>query len=99
MKKLMTLSLLVALSACAVMPSNHGFALLGENSESVMATTSTGTKTGEACGTNYLSLFTNGDSSVEAAKKNGRITTVSSVDRRINRYMFVAETCTIVTGK
>ncbi|MBE0468657.1 MAG: TRL-like protein family [Methyloprofundus sp.] len=44
------------------------------------AVNSEGTKTGEASCVSYLSMVAKGDCSIEAAKKNGKITTVTSVD-------------------
>ncbi len=41
---------------------------------------SSSTKTGEATCISYLSMVAKGDCSIEAAKKNGGITTVTSVD-------------------
>jgi len=99
MNKLIVLSAVAMLSACAIMPSNHGTAFLGNTKESVMATNTTGSKTGKACGMNFLGIFTEGDSSIAAAKKAGRISTVSSIDREIERYLVVGKTCTVVTGQ
>ncbi len=46
----------------------------------VTSVNSAGTKTGEASCISYLSMVAKGDCSIEAAKKNGNITTVTSVD-------------------
>ncbi len=46
----------------------------------VTSVNSVGTKTGEASCISYLSMIAKGDCSIEAAKKNGNITTVTSVD-------------------
>lgn len=44
------------------------------------AVTGGGSKTGEASCVSYLSMVAKGDCSIEAAKKNGNISTVTSVD-------------------
>ncbi len=60
-------------------------------------------KTGTACVTNILFLFALGDSSVEAARKNGDITKVAFVDTSYNDfwfyYPFFQKGCTIVKGE
>lgn len=85
-------------TSCAIVPSNHGFALLGDTKEEFLATDEEGTRVGKACGKNYLGLVAVGDTSVELAKKNGGITSVATVDREIKRYIIISEYCTIVTG-
>ncbi len=64
-----------------------------------MVTGSTGTRVGRACATNVFGLLVSGDMSVEAAKKNGRITQVASIDKEIKGYAVYAEVCTVVTGR
>jgi hypothetical protein len=44
------------------------------------AVNSAGTKVGEASCVSYVGMVAKGDCSIEAAKKNGNITTVTSVD-------------------
>lgn len=100
MKKLLILSV-VALTAtsCAIAPSNHGFALIGDTVEAVNATTNTSTKkVGKSCGKNYLGLVATGDSSVSAAKRDGGISTVTSIDKEVKRYVLMSEVCTVVKG-
>ena len=57
------------------------------------------TKSGEACSKNILGIVATGDSSVEAAKKNGRISNVSYAD---TNYMSILglfqKGCTVVKG-
>ncbi len=59
----------------------------------------TGPRVGEACATSYLSLVAVGDASIEAARRNGGINQVSSVDERYQNYFIFQKTCTIVRGK
>lgn len=60
----------------------------------------TGNKKGEACNSNILGLFATGDGSIIAARQNGGITKVATVDRKILNVLFLfGQTCTIVTGE
>ncbi|MCT4552483.1 MAG: TRL-like family protein [Alphaproteobacteria bacterium] len=100
MKKILLSAVAVlGVTSCAVIPSQNGMAIVGDTKEAVIATNnSAATKTGKACAKNYLGIFASGDASIEAAKKNGRITRVSSVDREVKRMLIIAENCTIVKG-
>lgn len=58
------------------------------------------TKVGEACAQSILGWFATGDASIEAARKNGGITTVAYVDNYTNSYVGVyAKYCVRVHGK
>ncbi|MDR2934169.1 MAG: TRL-like family protein [Rickettsiales bacterium] len=62
-------------------------------------TTAVATKTGRSCATNILGWFAIGDASVESAKRDGSITTVSAVDYQTTTVLgFFASSCTIVSG-
>ena len=87
------------LGACATPPTEVGTALFSQTTQPMLVTGSTGTRVGRACGRNILGLWIDGDMSVEAAKKNGRITQVASVDKEVKSYAVYAEVCTVVTGK
>ena len=87
------------LGACATPNTEVGIALFSDTVQPMLVTNTTGTKTGRACGRNILGLFIQGDMSVEAAKKDGRITQVASVNKEIKSYAIYAEVCTVVTGK
>ena len=60
-------------------------------------------KRGIACVTNILGLITYGDSSVEKAKKDGRITKVTFVDASYKDFQwyipFFQKGCTMVKGE
>lgn len=100
MKKVLFLSAAaLMLGACATPPTYVGAALFAQTQQPILATSAPGTKVGRACATNVLGLLIQGDMSVEAAKKNGRITQVSSIDRDIKSYAVYAEVCTVVTGR
>jgi TRL-like protein family len=56
-------------------------------------------KEGKACGTSILGAVATGDASVMAAKANGGITKVSSVDHYAKSILGIyGEYCTIVKG-
>ena len=56
-------------------------------------------KQGKACAESILGLFAHGDASVRAAKENGGITEVSSVDHSARNFLnIVGEWCTLVRG-
>ena len=99
MKKLLFLSAAcLLLGACATPATEAGMALFAQTTQPMMVTGNTGKKVGKACATNVLGLIVQGDMSVEAAKKNGNITKVASVDKEVKGYAVYAEVCTIVTG-
>lgn len=59
-----------------------------------------GTKSGEACATNILGLFSQGDASVRKAATNGNIIEIGTVDVKISSFLgLFATECTVVTGK
>ena len=87
------------LGACAIVPTHAGSALFEITDQPVMATNAIGTKIGKACAKNYFGIYLAGDMTVEAAKRNGRITQVATIDKQIKSYAIYAEVCTIVTGK
>ncbi len=86
------------LSACATPRTEVGTALFSQTKQPLLVTEATGTKTGRACAKNILGLYISGDMSIAAAKKAGRISKVTSVDKDIKSYAVYAEVCTVVTG-
>ncbi len=65
----------------------------------VAVTSSSGSRTGVATATSYLGLVAVGDSSVSAAKAQGGISTVSSVDvKRENILGVISKYTTTVKG-
>ncbi len=90
----------VYFTGCASGLSPVGTGLITDVKGPIMATTSSGSKTGTACATTLLGLINKGDASIAAAKANGGITTVSSADYHTKGYYpFIGETCVNVTGK
>jgi len=56
-------------------------------------------KVGKACAESILGLLARGDASVRAAKENGKISEVTSVDHSARNLLnIVGEWCTIVRG-
>ncbi|MDD7502078.1 MAG: TRL-like family protein [Elusimicrobia bacterium] len=100
MKKVLFATLCAAaLCACATPRTEVGSALFSQTQQPMLVSGNKGGKVGKACATNILGLLISGDMSVEAAKKNGRITQVATVDKDIKSYAVYAEVCTVVTGQ
>ncbi len=93
-------ALTFGLAGCAQVPSDMGFALIVDSQEPVSATeASVASKRGEACGENILGIIAQGDHSIDAAKRNGGITQVTSVDTDVFSILtFYGKRCTIVRG-
>lgn len=60
----------------------------------VTATPAAGSRVGEATATSYLGVVALGDASIAAAKRQGGITTVSSVDRQRKNILGIITTYT-----
>lgn len=104
MKKTIALSALsiaaFVLSSCVGAINNRPVGLLyADVADPVAATTGSGTRVGEATSTSYLGLVALGDSSIEAAKAAGHISSVSSVDvKRKNILGIITTYTTTVKG-
>jgi len=99
------MSLVVGLSGCMIVDSPIKGILGTEVIWGDIATGETGsatpaaTKEGKACAESILGLLARGDASVRAAKENGKITEVTSVDHSARNFLnIVGEWCTIVKG-
>jgi hypothetical protein len=59
-----------------------------------------GSKSGTACATGFLGVFSTGDMSLETAKKNAGITRVDTLDYQTKTILLglYAHNCTVVTG-
>lgn len=97
--------LLILLSSSALLCSCGGLSdrpmgmLYANVSDPVAVTSSSGSRTGVATATSYLGLVAVGDSSVSAAKAQGGISTVSSVDvKRENILGVISKYTTTVKG-
>ena len=60
------------------------------------------TKVGRACARNILGLVATGDASVDAAKRNGSVSQVHTIDREIFGlriyFPIFAKSCTVIRG-
>ena len=100
MKKLLFLGVSSVLFAACAMPATEvGNAFIQDTVQPMLITAESGKKEGRACAKNILGLYLSGDMSVEAAKKNGGITKVASVNKEIKSYAIYAEVCTVVIGR
>ncbi len=95
------MSALVTFSGCAMALKSPvtGFWYTGVT-DGVAATPQVAVKRGEACATSILGLIATGDASIEAARKNGGINSIASVDGKSTGILgLYASYCTIVHGK
>ena len=88
------------LAACQIVASPMAGTTFNETKYGNIATEETAaTKEGKACGTSILGAFAQGDASIVAAKANGGITKVASVDHYAKNILGIfGEWCTIVKG-
>lgn len=102
LKYLVLVSLSVLLfTGCAMAPTPVPATIVGNVTYPGFVTTEQGgNKVGRATCKSILGIISSGDCSIEAAKKNGGITTVSTVDyEATNVLVFFASYSVIVTGK
>ncbi len=99
------ISLVVGLSGCMIVDSPIKGVLGTEVIWGDIATGETipaagSLREGKACADSILGLLARGDASVRAAKQNGKITEVISVDHSARNFLnIVGEWCTIVRGR
>ncbi|MGK5083608.1 TRL-like family protein [Bdellovibrionota bacterium FG-1] len=91
----------VVLMGCATARSPvSGFWYADVRSGVAATSNQAGNRVGEACASSILGLIATGDSSIEAARRNGGITMISSVDEKAKSILGLwAEYCTIVRGR
>lgn len=98
------------LAASLAMPSLGGCAFVASPVNGVLYTNVQGpvtattlaksTRVGEACASTILGVVATGDASIDAAKRAGQITEVSSVDFRSHHILLLyGQFCTIVHGE
>lgn len=100
-KALSVASSMLLLSGCGVSAVPMG-AVITDVQLPVSATNASvsSLKTGEASCVSYVMVYAKGDCSIETAKKNGKITTVTSVDWHYDTILgFVNNYKVIVHGK
>lgn len=91
------------LGGCATvgLSTPTGYSFINMTTQAQQALDSSGSsKTGEACTTSILGLYTFGDNSIDTAKKNGKMSRVASVDNKIFAINpFFGTVCTVVKGE
>lgn len=100
LKKIAVSAALVGLlSGCATGLSPVSVGLVTDVKGPITATGAPGHKTGQACAKTILGIVNRGDASIEAAKADAGIRTVSTADYHTKGfYPFYGTTCTLVTG-
>lgn len=97
------MSALFLLAGCVTANSNTGGAVLFSYLKEPIAVTSHGAapKSGSACSVNILGLVSAGNASISAAKEDGAISKVATVDRTAVQILMVifGLNCTVVTGE
>jgi len=90
----------LSLTGCQIVATPAaGWILTDVKYGDVATTAPAATKEGKACANSILGWVSSGDASIEAAKKAGGITTVSSVDHSAKQILgIVGDWCTIVRG-
>ena len=90
----------LSLTACQIVYSPMQGTTFNETRYGNIATAETSTaKEGKACGSSILGWVAQGDASIAAAKANGGITKVTSVDHYAKNILGIfGEWCTIVKG-
>lgn len=90
----------LSLAGCQIVASPLAGGIYNETKYGDVATAETGaSKEGKACGTSILGWVATGDASVAAAKANGGITKVASVDHTAKNILGIfGEWCTVVKG-
>jgi hypothetical protein len=98
---LISLFLLISSLGCATVRTPALGLIYTQTKSGVAATSnSAGTKTGEACAESYFGLVATGDASIETARKEGGITTITSVDESSKNIIGVyGKYCTLVRGR
>lgn len=88
------------LGGCAQVASDLGYAFYQDSQQPLMVTeASVASKRGQACGENLLGLIAQGDHSIDAAKRAGGITQVTSVDVDVfSIWTIYGRRCTVVRG-
>ncbi len=96
---ILSLGILGLFTSCATGPVGGGLYHNIKYGVDISSKTKGG-KTGTACQSSILGLFATGDASISAAKANGEIKSVHTVDAESTNIIGVYQKyCTIVTGR
>lgn len=89
----------VLLTGCAYAASPLTGGLYNNVQGPITASGAAGSKMGKACANSILGIVATGDASIDAARRAGNITNVSSVDHESTSILGLYATfCTIVRG-
>jgi hypothetical protein len=102
LSKLLVLSaLLASLNGCALprASAGAGFVYTDVTEGQYVDNNVKGSKKGEACGVNILGIASTGDSTIDAAKRNGYIQNIATIDRSYFSILGVyAKSCALIKG-
>lgn len=99
MRKIFAVSAMLFFCSCAGRAPVQGWLYTGVQS-GLAVSAQAGPKTGEACAMSILGLIATGDASIDTARRNGGITSISIVDEKSTQILgLYASHCTIVHGK
>lgn len=93
---------LASLTGCALPPRFPIIGVLYTGvQQGVSATAQLSVKRGESCAMHILGLIATGDASIDGARKNGGIRSISTVDEQVTSFLFglYSQVCTVVHGK
>jgi hypothetical protein len=100
-KKVGYLILMAVLTGCGTLRAPVIGAIYSDVTASEgVSSNQAGNRVGQACASSILSIIATGDASVEAARRAGGITLITSVDgQSSNILFFYSKYCTIVRGR
>ncbi len=87
------------MSSCAMVAPMPGTIYTGMKAGSFENSDIQPAKEGQACAQSVLGIITWGDASIEAAKKDGSIKKVASVDHESFAVLVYGKYCTVVKGE
>ncbi|HEX5276258.1 MAG TPA: TRL-like family protein [Fluviicoccus sp.] len=92
----------ILMQGCAVVasPTGNGLLYTGVKGPVAVGQSPRASKSGQACATNMLGLITTGDASIDAAKQNGGITQLATVDHASTSILgLYSQFCTVARGE
>ena len=99
LKPLLAIVPLVVFVGCVGRAPVQGWIYTGVTS-GLAVSAQAGPKMGEACASSILGIIATGDASIDTARRNGGITSISIVDEKTMSILGIyVQHCTIVHGK
>ena len=102
LKKLVVVAVAtIGFTSCASMRAPLAGGIYTDTQSGLSATSNqAGNRVGEACATSILGLVATGDASIEAARRNGGITMITSADESVMGILGIyAKYCSVVRGR